>query len=68
MKIFVKPKSGMTVVKPETAQHLSAEGEHVIQSSYWLRRIADGDVILIEEKEKEQTQTKLESPKSKKSE
>lgn len=56
----------MKVVKPETALHLKAEGEYVEQSTYWLRRISDGDVILIEEKE--QTQTKLESPKSKKSE
>lgn len=66
MKIFIKPKGDMKVVKPETALHLKAEGEYVEQSTYWLRRISDGDVILIEEKE--QTQTKLESPKSKKSE
>lgn len=65
MKICIKPKDGLKIVKPETGLHLKAEGEHVIQSTYWLKRLAEGDVILIEEKE---TQTKLESPKSKKSE
>lgn len=66
MKIFVTPKEGLSIVKPETAQHLKAEGEHVVQSTYWLKRIAEGDVILSLEKE---TQTiKLDSPKSKKSE
>ena len=63
MKIFIKPKEGLKVVKPETAQHLKAEGEHVEQSTYWLKRIAEGDVTLIEEKEQKQ-----ESPKAKKGE
>jgi hypothetical protein len=66
MNIFVKPKTDLKIMKPETATFLNSEGELVLQTSYWLRRISDGDVILIEQKE--QTQTKLDSPKSKKSE
>lgn len=46
MKIFVKPKSGLKVVRPDTKQPIKPEGELVIKSSYWLRREAEGDVTI----------------------
>lgn len=43
-RIFIKPATpGLKVRKPVNG-HLAAEGEEVNAESYWLRRIADGDV------------------------
>ena len=44
-RIFIKPAApGLKVRKPVNG-HLAAEGEEVNAESYWLRRIADGDVV-----------------------
>lgn len=44
-QIFVKPaKPGMKVRKPVNG-YLAADGELVNAEGYWLRRIADGDVV-----------------------
>ena len=43
--IFIKPANGAKVRDPVTKQHLKAEGERKPRSSYWLRRIASGEVI-----------------------
>lgn len=56
MKIKVKPKEGLKVVHPENGRALAAEGAEVEQSSYWLRRLAEGDVVLLEEKEEQKAQ------------
>lgn len=48
-QIKIKPKAGVKVVKPDTKLALAEQGEIVIQDSYWLRRLADGDVLLCEE-------------------
>lgn len=40
---FLKPADGLKVRKP-AGGHLSPDGEAVELNSYWLRRIADGDV------------------------
>ena len=44
MDIFVKPKSGLTVRKPDGSK-LAADGETVTRSSFWVRRLQDGDVV-----------------------
>lgn len=49
MKIKIKPAAGMKVIKPDSKLALKSEGEEVIQDSYWLRRLADGDVLLMED-------------------
>lgn len=50
MKIKVKPaKEGLKVVHPETARDISADGEYVVKDTYWMRRLAEGDVVLCEE-------------------
>jgi hypothetical protein len=44
-RIFIKPAApGLKVRKPVNG-YLAAEGEEVNADSYWLRRMADGDVI-----------------------
>lgn len=43
--IFVKPAAGRLVRDPATRGHLPAEGAEVPRTGYWLRRLADGDVV-----------------------
>lgn len=44
-KLFIKPKAGLTVRDPETRVPLPLEGTEVAASTYWLRRLRDGDVV-----------------------
>ena len=44
--IRIKPAPGKVIVHPITRVRVSADGETVAESAYWLRRIADGDVSL----------------------
>ena len=49
--MFVKPAHpDLLVANPEALapmpRHLPAEGAEVVESEYWRRRIADGDVML----------------------
>lgn len=48
MRIFVKPKEGSKIPRPESGRMLKPEGEEVDQSTYWRRRAADGDVTVTE--------------------
>lgn len=66
-KVFVKPKEGLRVVKPETRLQLAAEGEEVIDSSYWRRREMDGDVTIEEAKVEKKEVKKAELMLAKKS-
>lgn len=43
----LKPAPGLRVRRPDGAL-LAADGEPVEMSSYWLRRLADGDVVEVE--------------------
>lgn len=49
-KIFVKPKDGKRVIDPVTGRALLPEGGHVEKTSYWMRRLAGGEVLLGEPK------------------
>lgn len=42
--IKIKPVQGAVVRDPETKELLAASGESKPRSSYWLRRLRDGDV------------------------
>ncbi len=42
--MFVVPESGRRVVDPATRQALPAAGADVPRSTYWLRRVREGDV------------------------
>lgn len=44
---FLKPSPGAKVRDPVTKQHLAADGESVPRSSYWLRRVAEGVVVVV---------------------
>lgn len=46
-RITVKPATGIVVRKP-VGGYLSADGEEVNRDSFWLRRIADGDVTVLD--------------------
>ena len=41
---LLKPAKGMLVRLENCTRHLVAEGEHVVMSAYWRRRVRDGDV------------------------
>ncbi|CAM3169711.1 DUF2635 domain-containing protein [Moritella viscosa] len=43
----IKPKEPDVRVRKPDGSHLEPEGESVTRSSYWLRRLRDGDVELI---------------------
>lgn len=47
MQIFIKPISG-PVFNPVTQRDVAKDGELVEKSSYWLRRIVDKDVEVVE--------------------
>lgn len=64
MKIFLKPKAGLKIPRPDNGRELKAEGEEVIHSTFWRRRIADGDVIEVEGKVSEASQPESSEGKS----
>lgn len=43
-RIFIQPAPGLLVRKP-VGGYLAEAGEEVNRDSYWLRRLADGDVV-----------------------
>lgn len=46
----VKPaREGLVIRDPHTKRPLPAEGARVPDNSFWNRRLADGDVVLIED-------------------
>lgn len=44
-RIFVKPATPDRKVRKPVNGYLAFDGEEVNAESYWLRRIADGDVV-----------------------
>lgn len=42
---FIKPVGGAKVRDPHTTMHLANEGEFKPRTAFWVRRIADGDVV-----------------------
>lgn len=47
MNIFVMPKEGLKIRRPDTKRFLSSDGENVPNNSFWKRRLSDGDVLEI---------------------
>ena len=45
--MFVKPKDGLKVRDPVTMRHIPDAGMEVPETSFWMRRLADGDVSVI---------------------
>lgn len=50
--IYVIPKKGLKVRDPDAGNHLPEAGALVEASSYWRRRLRDGDVTLGNEPKK----------------
>lgn len=51
MKIKVKPANAAIKIRdPETLEFLSEKGEEKPRSAYWLARVQDGDVVIVEPK------------------
>ena len=44
MELNLKPAPGLVIKKPDGSK-LAAEGEQVSRTSFWLKRLADGDVV-----------------------
>lgn len=65
-RIFVKPAPGLKIRDDVSKKLLPDEGKAVTQSSYWVRRLACGDVTLVETVKKEKpSEPKAEVKKSK---
>lgn len=45
----IKPAEGLTVRDPETYEPLKASGELKPRNGYWLCRLKDGDVELVDD-------------------
>lgn len=43
--MFVRPAEGLNIRDPETGNYLPESGQIVPRSSFWLRRLKDGDVV-----------------------
>lgn len=43
-ELYLIPKAGVTVRDPTTGKPLATSGETKPKTSYWLRRLRDGDV------------------------
>ncbi|XTZ40070.1 DUF2635 domain-containing protein [Salmonella enterica] len=50
--MFVKPKAGVSVRCPVRGEALPKEGARVPDNTFWRRRLRDGDVELVETKNK----------------
>lgn len=46
--MFVKPAEGLAVRDPLTKRVLPIEGKEVPETSYWVRRVASGDVVEVQ--------------------
>ncbi|EEO8661634.1 DUF2635 domain-containing protein [Salmonella enterica subsp. enterica serovar Rubislaw] len=46
-KLYIKPAPGRAVRDPVTQQLLAADGEQKSRTPFWLRRLADGDVVVV---------------------
>lgn len=46
--VHIKPRENVQVRDPLTGRALKTRGEKKPRTSYWLRRLRDGDVILVD--------------------
>lgn len=54
LTLNIKPaREGLVVINPITGQPLKEEGEKVQASTYWHRRLKDGDVVKVAKEAKD---------------
>ncbi|MDA0148854.1 DUF2635 domain-containing protein [Vibrio sp. LaRot3] len=46
--LILKPNKGLKVRKPD-GKPLAKDGEQVVRSAFWLRRLKDNDVVALKE-------------------
>lgn len=46
--MFVKPSPGLKIRCPITKRLLPDSGKEVSETAYWMRRLASGDVIVVQ--------------------
>lgn len=46
--MFVKPAEGRQVRDPVSKQHLPESGREVPETTFWVRRLACGDVVVVQ--------------------
>ena len=61
--MFVKPRKGMKILRPDTGTVLLECGEHVPKTSFWIRRLKDEDVSIVETPKKSAPVSKKSSKK-----
>jgi len=49
--LFLKPAAGLIVRDPDSGEILPAEGRHKTDNEFWRRRLRDGDVIEVSQKQ-----------------
>lgn len=64
MELYLKPAPGLVIKKPDGSK-LAADGEKVTRTSFWLKRLADGDVLPVEEEQAAQADKKDVKPAAK---
>ena len=45
VSFFVKPAPGLRIADPQTGEYLPETGAVMPRSGFWLRRLADGDIV-----------------------
>lgn len=45
----VKPRAGFVIRDPDLHDFLPEEGREVPAADYWIRRLGDGDVVLVDD-------------------
>jgi hypothetical protein len=46
--MFVKPAPGLKIRDPKSKLHIPESGAEVPEETFWIRRLADGDVVICE--------------------
>ncbi len=65
---IVKPKEGLTILNPSNGVPIKPQGEKVTLNKYFFRRLADGDLVIVDEPKKQsksKSKAKANQPKAK---
>lgn len=61
---FIRPAPGLRIADPKTGDYLPEAGLLMPRSSFWLRRLKDGDVIEATQKSTAQNNNAAPAPES----
>ena len=63
--VILKPRKGLKVPRPLSQSYLPEKGAELPLTSYWVRRIQDGDVEVIKKASSSEEKPKTKRPKAK---